>query len=184
MATLRPNPVWTWLLTTTERLRAHPQILLLSCLVGAGANSLIFVFVHQPDYNHDANWLGVLAFWGLAAVVPFQRHIKLISHLALLTALTLMTYVTLNTGGINSPAMVWMTILAVPALLLLDRRAALLWLGLILCVCGLEYFAVLQGWVSGAVLKEAAIIPWVLTDKINVAISLMLAVSSVPTFFR
>jgi signal transduction histidine kinase/CheY-like chemotaxis protein len=177
MTTLRPNPVWTWLLTTTERLRAHPQILLLSCLVGAGANSLIFVFVHQPDYNHDANWLGVLAFWGLAAVVPFQRHIKLISHLALLTALTLMTYVTLNTGGINSPAMVWMTILAVPALLLLDRRAALLWLGLILCVCGLEYVAVLQGWVSGAVLKEAAIIPWVLTDKINVAISLMLAVN-------
>jgi signal transduction histidine kinase/ActR/RegA family two-component response regulator len=67
--------------------------------------------------------------------------------------------------------------LAVPALLLLDRRAALLWLGLILCVCGLEYVAVLQGWVSGAVLKEAAIIPWVLTDKINVAISLMLAVN-------
>ena len=177
MATLRPNTVWTWLLQTTERLRAHPQLLLLSCLVGAGANSLFFVFVYQPGYNHDANWLGVLAFWGLAALVPLQRHITLISHLALLTALMLMTYVTLNTGGINSPAMVWMTILAVPALLLLSRRAALHWLVLILCVCVLEYVAVLRGWVSGEVLKDAAIIPWVLTDKINVAISLILAVN-------
>ena len=177
MATLRPNPIWTWLLQTTERLRAHPQLLLLSCLVGAGANSLFFVFVYQPEYNHNANWLGVLAFWGLAALVPLQRHITLISHLALLTALMLMTYVTLNTGGINSPAMVWMTILAVPALLLLSRRAALAWLGLILCVCVLEYVAVLQGWASGEVMKEAAIIPWVLTDKINVAISLILAVN-------
>jgi len=177
MATLRPNTVWTWLLQTTERLRAHPQLLLLSCLVGAGANSLFFVFVYQPGYNHDANWLGVLAFWGLAALVPLQRHITLISHLALLTALMLMTYVTLNTGGINSPAMVWMTILAVPALLLLNRRSALVWLLLILCVCLLEYVAVRQGWVSGEVLKEAAILPWALTDKINVAISLMLAVN-------
>jgi signal transduction histidine kinase/ActR/RegA family two-component response regulator len=73
--------------------------------------------------------------------------------------------------------MVWMTILAVPALLLLSRRAALHWLVLILSVCVLEYVAVLRGWVSGEVLKDAAIIPWVLTDKINVAISLILAVN-------
>ena len=177
MRSARHHNVWTWVQQCINKLRAHPQILLLSCLVGAGANSLFFVFIYQPGYNHDANWLGVLVFWGLAALVPFQRHILLISHMALLTALLLMTYVTLNTGGINSPAMVWMSILAVPALLLLPKRSALVWLILILIVCMAQFAGVLMGWISGEVLKEPAVIPWVLTDKINVAISLMLAVN-------
>ncbi len=177
MSSARPHNVWTWLLQTIDTLRAHPHILLLSCLVGAGANSLFFVFIYQPGYNHNANGLGVLVFWGLAALVPLQRHITLISHLALLAALSLMTYITLNTGGINSPAMVWMTILAVPALLLLSKRSALAWLILILLVCVAQFVGVLMGWISGEVLKVPAVIPWVLTDKINVAISLMLAVN-------
>ena len=177
MSSTRPNTIWTWLPHTIDKVRAHPQILLLSCLVGAGANSLFFYFIYQPGYNHAVNLWGTLAFWGLAVLVPFQRHINLISHLALLTALLLMTYVTLNTGGINSPAMVWMTILAVPALLLLPKRSAFIWLMLILLVCVAQFVGVLMGWISGEVLKEPDVIPWVLTDKINVAISLMLAVN-------
>lgn len=160
-----------------SRFLSHPQLLLLLCLFGAGANSLFFAFIYQPQYNHLANLWAVLVFWSLAGWVYFQRQLVLISHLALLTAMALMTYITWHTGGINSPAMVWMSILAVPALLLLNRRAALIWLGLILVVCLIEFWAVMQGWISGDVLKDVAIIPWVLTDKINVAISLILAVN-------
>ena len=34
-----------------------------------------------------------------------------------------------------------------------------------------------MGWISGEVPKDPDVVPWVLTDKINVAISLMLAVN-------
>ena len=162
---------------TIVSLHERRYFLLFSCLFGAGANSLFFTFVEQPDYDHKMNLIAAGVFWGLAALVPIKQAYKLICHTAMLTAVTLMTYITVNTGGINSPAMVWMTILAVPGLMLLGRKAALLWMSTIIVLILLEFVGVTQGWIDGSVNRDRSTTPWAYLDKFNVAISLMLAVN-------
>ncbi|PUE61478.1 hypothetical protein B9Z45_06065 [Limnohabitans sp. 2KL-17] len=151
--------------------------LLLCCLLGAGANSLLFYFVPQPGYNHMANLVAAGFYFALGLFVPYHRAYTLLSNLALLTAVLLMSYIAANTGGINSPAMVWMTILAVPALLLLGRRWALGWVGVVLLVILLQFVAVMQGWISGEVDQSPDTILWALLDKVLVIVSLMLIVN-------
>ena len=170
-------PTPKWLNQTLVLPPARHYILLFSCLLGAGANSLFFAFVEQPSYDHNINFLGAAVFWGLAVLVPLKRAYELICHMAMLTAVTLMTCITVKTGGINSPAMVWMTILAVPALMLLGRKAAFFWLSAIIVVALTQFLGVIQGWIDGDVLREISTMPWAFLDKFNVAISLMLAVN-------
>lgn len=168
---------WGWLQGVISSINAHRHWLLLCCLLGATGNSLLFYFVPQPGYDHVANLLAAGVFLVLALAVPCHRAYTLISNLALLTALALMSYITASTGGINSPAMVWMTILAVPALLLLGRRWALGWIVLIVLVIVAQYVAVIQGWISGEVDQSHATILWALLDKVLVIVSLMLVVN-------
>ena len=121
-----------------DALVLHRHWLLLCCLLGGAGNSLLFYFVHQPGYDHVANLIAAAIFLALALFVLYPRAYVLLSNLALLTTVSLMTYVTAYTGGINSPALVWMTILAVPALLLLGRRWALGWVAVIVLVSAIR----------------------------------------------
>ena len=91
-------------------------------------------------------WVPLVAaavFLFMLLLVPFARLHTLLSNLGLLTAVVLVSYISACTGGINSPAMVWMTILAVPALLLLGHRWALWWVGLIMLIIVLQFVAVM-----------------------------------------
>jgi signal transduction histidine kinase/FixJ family two-component response regulator len=173
-ASLRP---WTSLRQAVVSIDSQSHWLLFTCLLGASGLSLAFYFLHQPGYNHVANLVASGIYGGLALLVPYRRAYGLLSNLGLLTSMLLMVYITSNTGGINSPTMVWMTILAVPALLLLGRRWALGWFGLILVVILLMFVAVRQGWISGDVNHSQETIVWALLDKVLVILSLMLAVN-------
>ncbi len=177
MATSEASNTPTRLNQTMVTPHARRNFLLFSCLLGAGANSLIFAFVEQPGYDHNMNLIATAVFWGLALWVPLKRGYELVCHLAMLTALTLLTYVTVNTGGINSPAMVWMTILPVPALMMLGSQAALFWMGTIIVIILVQFTGVIQGWIDGSVVRDISTVSWAFLDKVNVAISLMLAVN-------
>lgn len=177
MATSAETSTPTWLNQTIVSPHARRYFLLFCCLFGAGANSLFFTFIEQPDYDHNMNLVATGVFWFLAVMVPIKRAYELVCHLALLTAVALMTYITLNTGGINSPAIVWMTILPVPALMLLGRQSAFFWMGTILLISIVEFVGVAHGWIDGRVLRDVSTMPWAFLDKFNVAISLMLAVN-------
>lgn len=152
------------------------QKLLLSLLLGAVVNALLFHFVDHPDYDHQANLIASAMFGLLCLLVPYPKLFTTVVNLALVIAVGLMAYITSQTGASNSPAMVWMTILAIPALLLLGRRWAIVWLGVILCISLLQYLAVMQGWLSGAVNTTETTIIWALLNKVVVMLSLMLAV--------
>ncbi len=152
------------------------QKLLMSLLLGAAVNALLFYFVNQPDYNHQANLIASAMFGLLCFLVPSPKLFTSVVNLALVIAVGLMAYITSQTGASNSPAMVWMTILAIPALLLLGRRWAIVWLGVILCISLLQYLAVMQGWLSGAVNTSDNTVFWALLNKVVVTASLMLAV--------
>lgn len=168
---------WAWMQGVMASFNAHRQWLLLCCLLGGAGNSLLFYFLDPPGYEARANLLGTVVFLLLALAVPLERAYTLICNLALLNAVVLMSYITVHTGGINSPAMVWMTILAVPALLLLGRRWALGWILLIVVAILGQFVAVTQGWISGAVDTSPKTILWALLDKVLVIVSLMLVVN-------
>lgn len=177
MATSGESNTPTWLNQTIVSPHARRYFLLFSCLFGAGANSLFFTFVEQPGYDHNFNLMAAAVFWLLALLVPVKGAYELVCHLAMVTAVSLMSYVTWKTGGINSPAMVWMTILAVPGLMLLGRQAAFFWMLTIIALVLLQFVGVVQGWIDGTVNRDRSIMPWAYLDKFNVAVSLMLAVN-------
>ena len=170
-----------WLCTLWRRVRAsvdsHQQWLLLCCMAVAGGNALLFYFVPQPGYDHVANLIAAAVFFVMALLVPFQRLNTLLGHLGLLTCVAFLGYITVYTGGINSPAMVWMTIMAVPALMLLGHRWAVWWVGVIMITIVLQWMAVTQGWISGEVDQSPQTILWALLNKVLVIVSLMVAVN-------
>ena len=153
------------------------RLLLLFCLLGAGANSLFFYFIRPLGYEPQANLWAAMVFFTWALLVPMRHAYTVLSNLALITAVVLMAYVTAHTGGINSPAMVWMTIIAVLALLLLGRRWALFWLLMVLLVFVLEFLAVSFGWIDGLVIQTPKSLVWSLLDKVLVITSLTLVVT-------
>jgi signal transduction histidine kinase/CheY-like chemotaxis protein len=153
------------------------RLLLLFCLLGAGANSLFFYFIRPLGYEPQANLWAAMVFFTWALLVPMRHAYTVLSNLALTTAVVLMAYVTAHTGGINSSAMVWMTIIAVLALLLLGRRWALFWLLMVLLVFVLELLAVSLGWIDGQVVQTPKSLVWSLLDKVLVITSLTLVVT-------
>ena len=151
--------------------------LLRACLLGAGAISLLFYAVGHPGYAHEANLLATAVYWLLALLVPLRRAYTLLCQLALLNSLLLMGYIASRTGGINSPALVWMTVLAVPALLMLGRRWAQRWVLLSLLVLLGQWLAVRQGWVAGEVLHTPLTLAWAALNLLLLMFGLVLAVN-------
>lgn len=153
------------------------QWLLLFCLMGGGSNSLLFYFIEPPGYNPVANLLAAVVFFTLMLAVSQRWAYIFLSNLALFTAVALMTYITSQTGGINSPAMVWLTALAVPALLLLGRSWAIFWWSVIFLILILQFVAVENGWLDGLVNPSLKSLVWAVMDKVLVITSLMLVVT-------
>ena len=154
---------------------AQPE-LLRAYLLGAGGISLLFYVIRHPDYGQAVNLLASAVYWLLALLVPLRRAYALLCHLALLNSLLLMGYIASRTGGINSPALVWMTVLAVPALLTLGRRWAQRWVWLSLLVLLGQWLAVHQGWVSGQVLHTPMTLLWAAVNLLLMMFGLVLAV--------
>lgn len=150
--------------------------MLLYFLLASGAISLLFHASGLANYDSRANlWAGAV-MWLLVLGVPWRAAYAWICHLALLTALLLLSYIAMQTGGINSPALVWMTVLAVPALLLLGVRWAWLWVGVVLLALIWQFFLVKTGQVVGLWDDSLATLWRSVLDKVMVTVGLMWAV--------
>lgn len=154
------------------------QWLLLCCFLGAIGNTLLFYFVPLPGYDHAANFVAIACFLALALLVPIPGLYLLLSNLGLFAVIALVAFTTTCTGGINSPVMVWMTIMPVAALALLGRRWAMWWAGIVMLTIFLQFLAVTQGWISGEVNQSAQTIVRALLDKVLVILTLMVVVHS------
>jgi len=154
------------------------QWLLLCCFFGAMGNTLLFYFVPLPGYDHAANFVAIACFFVLALLTPIPGLYISLSNLGLFVAIALVAFTTTYTGGINSPVMVWMTIMPVAALVLLGRRGALWWAWIIMLIIFMQFLAVTQGLISGEVNRSPQTITRALLDKILVILTLMLVVHS------
>jgi len=151
--------------------------LLMFCLLISGLNSLVFYFVHQPGYNHLVNLLASGLFFSLMPFALNERSYIWTVHTFLATAFLLVNWITSHTGGVNSPAMVWITVLTVPALLLAGQMSAYFWMGMAVLSGVTQYLAMKWGFIGSDVEMGHQTVAWALLDKLGVTLSLILAVS-------
>lgn len=145
-------------------------------LMASAFNAALYFTVPQPQFDHRANLLAAGVFLVLLLLSYGQRGYALISHTGILTGVVLIAYVGSQTGGINSPALVWLTVLAIPALLLGGRAWARPWLAIIVLVYVSGYVGVGLGWLDDRVLVGTDTMVWAWLDRVLVLLSLMLAV--------
>jgi signal transduction histidine kinase/CheY-like chemotaxis protein len=108
--------------------------LLAQCFLMVGVNSLAFYFLPQSSYDHRANLAAALLFFGLMPWTLSRRLHLWMANVGLCVVVTQVAYVAVMTGGINSPTLVFLTVLSVPALFFLGPRGAAAWMGILLGV--------------------------------------------------
>lgn len=133
-----------------------------------GACSLPFYFIHHPDYNHVANLIGTAGFWVSFVLLLMGAPFLLISNAMLLWSICYVVYLAAQTGGINSPVMVWMTVAVLPAVLLLDRLAAFIWVVIALSANLLLLLISQNGWVNSDINMANDVMAWTIGNKLFV----------------
>lgn len=142
--------------------------LLMYMLLCVGACSLPFYFIHHPDYNHLANLIGTAGHWGLLLLLLLGAPYLWIAHLTLLWSIAYVAYLAAMTGGINSPVMVWMTAAILPAVLLLERIPALVWM-VVVFTANLFLLVISQnGWVNSNINMSNEVMTWTVVNKLLV----------------
>ena len=150
--------------SSVERRRS----VLMYMLFAVGACSLSFYFIYQPDYDHLANLVGTSGYWGLLVLLLLGAPYGLVAHAMLLWSIVYVAYVAVMTGGINSPVMVWMTVLTLPAVLLLDRVPVLFWMGAVVLTNLMLLLMSQSGWVNIDINMANDVMPWTVANKIGV----------------
>jgi signal transduction histidine kinase/CheY-like chemotaxis protein len=153
-----------------------PRVLLNICLVVLIGNNLAFYMLPGAPYDTNAN---LWASLGLALSLGLARHdrgFSLAVHAMLLSAWALLAYIAVYTGGINSPALIWMTVVPLPALLLLGRPSAFFWLCWVLCGYGLLYLGSRLGWWPASLGTAQGNLIWVWLNQSLCVVSLMLLI--------
>jgi signal transduction histidine kinase/ActR/RegA family two-component response regulator len=139
--------------------------LLTYILLLVGACSLPFYFIYQPDYDHAANLVGTAGYWGLLVLLLVGLPYLWIAHGTLLWSIGYVAYLAAMTGGINSPVMVWMTAAVLPAILLLDRMAALFWVISVFAANLLLLLISQHGWVNSDINMANDVMAWTVASK-------------------
>ena len=140
-----------------------------------GLCSLVFYFVYHPDYDHTANLIGAAGYWCLLALLFLGVPYVWVANATFLWSILFISYLAALTGGINSPAMVWMTVLVLPAILLLERSHALVWVAAVFMANLLLYLISKYGLINSDINMANEVMLWALGNKLFV-ISLALFV--------
>ena len=154
---------------------SRPNILVFY-LAAAGLTSLSFYVLHPGYYNPKANLVaGVLVL----AMIPLAWHSRWygpVVHVSTGVNLTLVTYIAMQTGGVNSIAMVWLNVVALPVLLLIGPRSALLWIGGVLATILALFVAMEWGGVSSQNQSDLSALPWIWMNHVMALANLMLGI--------
>jgi signal transduction histidine kinase/ActR/RegA family two-component response regulator len=155
-----------------ERRRSLLQFI----LVLIGACSFTFYFIYHPDYDHTANLIGSFGYWGLSLLLMLGAPYLLIANATLFWSVLYVSYLAALTGGINSPVMVWMTVVILPAILLLDRASAIVW-GFAVLLANLFLLLISRyGWVNSDINMANEVMGWTIGNKLFVIVVSMYVV--------
>jgi signal transduction histidine kinase/CheY-like chemotaxis protein len=144
------------------------------CLVG-GTTFFGYLFTPEPQVAQANLWVSVLS--GLLLVgVRVRMLFEAIVHALTAITVLLIFYTAMRTGGINSTAVVWLNVLSVPVLLMLGRRATMVWIGLILILILALTFMTWQGWVGSHVHLSHPVMTWAWLNHLLALLNLMMGV--------
>ncbi len=142
--------------------------LLMYMLLLVGACSLPFYYIPHPDYDHVANLVGTVGYWGLLGALLLGASYILVAHATLFWSIGYVAYLAAMTGGINSPVMVWMTVAILPAILLFERTPALFWV-IVVFIANLALFLISQhGLVNSDINMANDVMAWTVANKLFV----------------
>lgn len=167
------NTFWGTLFRPDGFLRQEMLTIYLALVAG----TTFFGYLFTPDEWVSLGNLGVsvLAVC-LLLLVRIRSLFETIVHtiMALLVMLTVFTAV--QTGGINSTAVVWLSVLSVAVLLLLGRRATLVWIGIMLSLILVLTVATKMGWVGSHVKVSSSVMTWAWLNHLLALLNLMMGV--------
>ena len=149
-------------------------VYMLMILLTGGLVSLL----PSAGYDNRVVWAACALVLLMMPLVWVRVHglFRVLFHLANLVAGFMAVYIAAHTGGINSSAMVWLNVLAVPVLLLRGPRQTLVWLALIeLSIFGMM-LATQQGWISSHTHPAHNGVPWALVNQVLALLDLLFAV--------
>lgn len=153
----------------------RPNILVFY-LAAAGLTSFSFYVLHPGYYNPNANLLASLL---VLAMIPLAWHpswYERVVHGSTSVNLVLITYIAVQTGGVNSTAMVWLNVVALPVLLLLSTRAALFWIVVVLATISALFVAMSLGWVNSHNKSNLNALSWTWMNQLMALANLMLGI--------
>lgn len=144
------------------------------CLVGV-TTFFGYLFTPEPRVAQANLWVCVLS--GLLLLgVRVRMLFEAIVHALTAITVVLIFYTAMQTGGINSTAVVWLNVLSVPVLLMLGRRATMVWIGLILMLILALTVMTWQGWVGSHVQLSHSVMTWAWLNHLLALLNLMMGV--------
>ncbi|PIT77059.1 ATP-binding protein [Limnohabitans sp. G3-2] len=152
------------------------QSLLATYMLAASLSSLLFYLIPPGQYERNANLLFSLLTLGMLPLAWVRSLFTPLLHLVTLLSLVLVTYIASKTGAVNSSALVWLNVLAVPVLLLQGPRAALAWIAVVLTTILALLLGALTGHLDTRIDLIQEAVPWAFMNQALALGNLMLAV--------
>jgi signal transduction histidine kinase/ActR/RegA family two-component response regulator len=130
---------------------------------------LVFYVLYQPAYDHNIHLLAAVLYLVLLGTLQWGAFYVPIAHLGFLISIAHIVWVVDQSGGINSVTMVWMTVVTLPAALLLSRVGAIFWGVVALLVTWLILALTHAGVMGSMATMSNDIMAWALVNKVLVA---------------
>jgi signal transduction histidine kinase/CheY-like chemotaxis protein len=144
-------------------------------LVFLVALSLLLFALPQAAHDPYLHLWAALAYVLLLLILRWGLLQVVVAHLGFLTAMLHIVVVAAQSGGINSVSMVWMTVVALPATLLLSRVAAIFWGGVALSITWVMLALTESGVLGSLVDMGNDFMTWTLSNKV-LAVCMAMAV--------
>ena len=146
--------------------------LLALCILMVLGGSMLFYLLPQQIYDPRANLWSSLLLFALMPLIWVRRLHFIVANLALLIFVSLVTYIAVKTGGISSPVMVYLMVLAVPTLFFLGVWGAAVWMLLVLSIQVGLLLATLQGGLIQPMQTQGTVL-WTLLNHVLACIMMV-----------
>lgn len=150
---------------------SRAQLLAVCDLMIAGT-LMAFYLLPQHSYDTRFNLWTSLLMLALLPLTLVRRLQQVMVNVVLLILVLLVSYIAVKTGGINSPVMVYLMVMAVPTLFFLGVRGAAFWMAVALAT---QLGLLLATWQGGLVqpLNTQGTVFWSMLNHVMAGIMLM-----------
>jgi signal transduction histidine kinase/ActR/RegA family two-component response regulator len=127
--------------------------------------SVIFFFLEQTEYDHRIHLAGCLGYILLWLFLQQGGSYRGAAHWGFAVALAHIVAMSATAGGINATAMVWITVVTLPSIMLLSRRDALMWAIIAVAVNLFMYEMTRRGVFDSYKIMDKDLVVWTLFNK-------------------